>query len=82
MLLNIPIIAGFALGAVLASTVGVVNGFSMDRARDSLVAARGAFDRLVETRAANVARELPHQDRRRWACRRVAAVRAALICLV
>ena len=58
MLLNIPIIAAFALGAVLAATVGVVNGYSIDRARDSLVAARGAFDRLVETRAENVAREL------------------------
>ena len=43
MLLNIPIIAGLALGAVLASSVGVVSSFSMDRARDSLIAARGAF---------------------------------------
>jgi PAS domain S-box-containing protein len=58
VLLNIPIIAGFALGAVLASTIGVVNNYSLDRARDSLIAARGVFDRLIETRADGVARQL------------------------
>jgi PAS domain S-box-containing protein len=58
VLLNIPIIAGLGLGAVLASTIGVVNNYSLDRGRDGLVAARAAFDRLVETRAESASRQL------------------------
>ena len=58
VLLAIPIIAGFALGAVLASTLGVVNNYALDRARDGLVASRAAFDRLVDSRTESVAHQL------------------------
>ncbi|HYN06738.1 MAG TPA: PAS domain S-box protein [Vicinamibacterales bacterium] len=58
VLLSIPIIAGFALGAVLASTIGVVNNYSLDRARDDLVAAHGAVERLVDARAESAARQV------------------------
>jgi PAS domain S-box-containing protein len=58
VLLSIPIIAGLALGAVLASTIGVVNNYSFDRAHDDLVAARAAFDRLVDARAEAAARQV------------------------
>ncbi|MGE5833219.1 MAG: PAS domain S-box protein [Acidobacteriota bacterium] len=50
VLLSIPIIGGLSLGAVLAATVGVVNNYSLERARDDLGAARDAFDRFVEDR--------------------------------
>jgi PAS domain S-box-containing protein len=50
VLLSIPIIGGLSLGAVLAATVGVVNNYSLERARDDLGAARDAFDRFVEER--------------------------------
>jgi PAS domain S-box-containing protein len=58
VLLSIPIIAGLALGAVLASTIGVVNNYALDRARDDLVTARGTFERLVDARGEAAARQM------------------------
>ena len=57
VLLSIPIIGGLSLGAVLAATVGVVNNYSLERARDDLGAARDAFDRFVEERTDAAARQ-------------------------
>jgi PAS domain S-box-containing protein len=56
--LSVPIVAGLALGAVLASTIGVVNNYTEGRARDDLVAARVAFDRIIETRSEMAGRQL------------------------
>jgi PAS domain S-box-containing protein len=58
VLLSIPIIAGLALGAVLASTIGVVNNYALDRAQDDLVDARGTFERLVDARGESAARQM------------------------
>ena len=57
-MLGVPIVAGLALGAVLASTIGVVNNYSLDRAREDLAAAHGAFDRLVDARTESASRQL------------------------
>ncbi len=58
VLLGVPIVAGLALGAVLASTIGVVNNYALDRAREELIAAHGAFDRLVDARTESASRQL------------------------
>ena len=51
MLIAVTVIAGISLAAVLFAADRVVQKYSLERSRDDLVAARAAFDRLVENRA-------------------------------
>ncbi|MEN3340431.1 MAG: hypothetical protein V7647_4107 [Acidobacteriota bacterium] len=51
MLVAVTLIAGISLAAVLFAADHVVQTYSLERSRGDLLAARAAFDRLVDSRA-------------------------------
>ena len=56
VLIATTLIVGLSLGAVLVATRKVVTSYSLDRSSQDLVAARAAFDRLIETRKLSAAK--------------------------
>jgi len=56
VLLATTLIVGLSVAAVLVATRTVVTNYSLDRSRQDLVAARAAFNRLIETRRQSAAK--------------------------